>query len=191
VKEVFERGELLTPETCGWHYVEGLRLDDDPRIALFWDKVGLDHNGGRLAEGGHFVMTVDGQRKYIPEAEWEEFLAEQSKLLAERKTAIRHDAKFKLGAEEVKVQVRVVDDYIYGATWGGNTAYSREPIATLKKEELGIQGLPVIPMEEIRNAKVVVEQDKSRVRFVLQGREIVYDGSGFHVEVTSGVPTKN
>ena len=38
VKKILERGELLTPDTCGWHYVEGLRTDDDPRLALFWDK---------------------------------------------------------------------------------------------------------------------------------------------------------
>lgn len=34
-QEVLDRGELLGPETCGWNYVEGLRLDDDPRLALF------------------------------------------------------------------------------------------------------------------------------------------------------------
>jgi hypothetical protein len=60
VKEILERGELVTPETCGWHYVERLRLDDDYRLALFGDKAGLDHNGGLLAEGGHFVLFVDG-----------------------------------------------------------------------------------------------------------------------------------
>src|SRR5262249_12032314 len=32
VMERLERGERLTPETCGWHYVEGLTLKDDPRI---------------------------------------------------------------------------------------------------------------------------------------------------------------
>jgi len=151
-------------------------------------KVGLDHMGGRLAEGGHFVMTVDGQRAYIPQAEWDEFMAKQHELLAERKTAIRHDTMVRIDNDEVKVQVRVVDDCIYGSTWGGRTAYSREPIATLKKQELGLQGLPVIPKEEIRNAKVVV--DKARVRLVLQGREIVYDRSGFHVEAMFVEPPK-
>ena len=59
-----------------------------------------------------------------------------------------------------------------------------------------------IPAEEIRNAKVVVEQahtrslpdspkrttgqaNDSRVRFVLKGREIICDRSGFHIEATS------
>ena len=102
---------------------------------------------------------------------------------------------------EVKVQVRVVDDGIYGATWD-----SSELIATTKTQELGIQGLPVIPIEEISNAKVVVEQAGVRpvqqgpnlivvhpegpcVRFVLQGREIVYDRSGFHIRATTGGQT--
>jgi hypothetical protein len=184
VKEILERGDLLTPDTCGWHYVEGLRIDDDPRLALFWDKAGLDHNGGRMAESGHIVMFMPlMEHKHIPEAEWERFLEDQRKLLAERKTAIHHDATVRIDNREVKVQVRVVDDYIYGSTW-----YSREMIATIKEQESGIQGLPVIPIEEIRNAKVVVEQDKARVRFVLQGREIIYGKSGFHIEETATDP---
>ena len=32
VREILERGVLLGPETCGWHYVEGLTLADDPRL---------------------------------------------------------------------------------------------------------------------------------------------------------------
>ena len=184
VKDILERGELLTPDTCGWHYVEGLRLDDDPRLALFWDKIGLDHNGGRLAKPGHTVLLIDGGRKFIPETEWDAFMEEQRKLLAERNTAIRYDATVRIDDNEVKVQVRVVDDCIYGSTWGGNTSYSSEPIATLKKQELGIQGLPIIPIEEIKNAKVVVEQNKARVRFIMKGHEIVYDRSGFHVGAT-------
>ena len=34
----------------------------------------------------------------------------------------------------------------------------------------------------VKNAKVVVEQGKGRVRFVLEFREIVYDRHGFHVK---------
>lgn len=113
VKEILERGELLTPETCGWHYVEGLRADDDPRLALFWDKAGLDHNGGRMADGGHIVLFVGlMERKHIPEAEWDEFIETQRKLLAERKTAIHHDAKvqndatIQIDKDQVKIQAR-------------------------------------------------------------------------------------
>src|SRR5216683_121100 len=45
VEAILERGDHLGPDTCGWHYVEGLRLDDNRRLALCWDKVGLGHNG--------------------------------------------------------------------------------------------------------------------------------------------------
>ena len=71
----------MSPDTCGWHYVEGLRKDDDPRLALFWDKVGLGHNGERLNGGGHIVTFVDGFPKHIPESEWTGFLDEQESCL--------------------------------------------------------------------------------------------------------------
>jgi hypothetical protein len=77
--------ELLTPETCGWHYVEGLRKDDDHRLALFWDKVGLGHNGERLSDGGHWVCLVGGSIDYVSGDRWESFLAEQEQLRAKVK----------------------------------------------------------------------------------------------------------
>lgn len=82
VRARLEASELLTPETCGWHYVEGLRKDDDPRLALFWDKVGLGHNGERLSGGGHFVCFVSGPGsiEYIPGERWDKFLSEQKRL---------------------------------------------------------------------------------------------------------------
>lgn len=80
VQKRLSAGELLTPETCGWHYVEGLRKDDDPALALFWDKIGLGHNGERLSRGGHYVWFVNENMEYIPADHWEAFLAEQEKL---------------------------------------------------------------------------------------------------------------
>jgi hypothetical protein len=187
VKRILERGELLTPETCGWHYVEGLRLDDDFRLALLWDKVGLGHNGQRLADGGHYVTFIDGLNKYIPESEWAEFMEKQRQLLADRGTTaeIRHDATIRMDSHDVRVQVRVVDDAIYGRTEGSCVL-----LATLKDRGLGPRGDPFIPEEEIRKARVLVEPEKSRVRFVLQGREIIYDQSGFHLVTTANEPRK-
>jgi hypothetical protein len=79
-----ESGHLLSPELCGWHYVEGLRTDSNRRLALFWDKVGLGHNGERLPDGGHTVTLVSGEKRYIPAAEWQSFLSEQQSLLSSR-----------------------------------------------------------------------------------------------------------
>jgi hypothetical protein len=87
VRARLEAGELLTPETCGWHYVEGLRKGDDHRLALFWDKVGLGHNGERLAKGGHWVCFVSLSIEYVPESQWEAFRSEQDRLRANLKRA--------------------------------------------------------------------------------------------------------
>jgi hypothetical protein len=84
VKERLERGERLTPETCGWHYVEGLTLKDNPRIALLWGKVGLGHNGQRTSDGGQVVLLVNLGYEYIHGPDWASFLEEQQRLLTER-----------------------------------------------------------------------------------------------------------
>ncbi|MBN2579820.1 MAG: hypothetical protein JXB10_12605 [Pirellulales bacterium] len=85
VENLLQNGKPLGPTTCGWHYVdEGLTLSDDPEIALVWDKIGLDHNGGRLSEGGHSVIFIH-DTKEITEKEWPDFLKKQKTLLAARK----------------------------------------------------------------------------------------------------------
>lgn len=84
VQAILDRGERLGPDTCGWHYVEGLRLDDDRRFALCWDKVGLGHFGGRLSDGGHTVLFVNLGYEYVNGSRWEKFLEEQKRLWEER-----------------------------------------------------------------------------------------------------------
>jgi hypothetical protein len=84
VEEILQSGRHLGPETCGWHYVEGLTVKDDHRIAIFWDKIGLGHSGYRLPEGGHYVMFLSGFSEYIPESDWPAFLEEQETLLQQR-----------------------------------------------------------------------------------------------------------
>jgi hypothetical protein len=86
VQAILDRGELLGPDTCGWHYVEGLTLADDSQIALVWDKVGLDHNGGQHSDGGHSVW-FRGHEEYIRGPDWPEFLRRQRELMAARTDA--------------------------------------------------------------------------------------------------------
>lgn len=90
-QEILNQGKRLGPDTCGWNYVEDLRSDDDPRLAQFWDKEGLGHNGQRLSDGGHIVMFVSGISEYIPATQWDEFLAEQKELFAQRKNWQKKD----------------------------------------------------------------------------------------------------
>jgi len=84
VEKILKGGGLLGPESCGWHYVEGLRTNDDGRIGILWDKVGLGHNGQRLKHGGHEVIFIDGDRQFIPAKDWDAFLKGQQDLLAAR-----------------------------------------------------------------------------------------------------------
>jgi hypothetical protein len=78
-------GRLLDPDSCGWHYVEGLSITDDPNLALFWDKIGLDHNGGRLPNGGHSVVTISGSRTIVSASEWNAFLEGQKAILIKKR----------------------------------------------------------------------------------------------------------
>jgi hypothetical protein len=77
---IMASGRLLDPTTCGWNYVEGLRKDDDYRLALFWDKEGLGHFGARPPGGGHMVMFIRADARHIPAADWAGFLQDQEKL---------------------------------------------------------------------------------------------------------------
>ncbi len=80
-KQLLESGQPLTPETCGWQYVDGLTLQhaSSSRFAIFWDKIGLGHNSEYLPEGGHSVTFASGHGQVIREADWPRFIAEQEK----------------------------------------------------------------------------------------------------------------
>jgi hypothetical protein len=84
VQQILAHGQLLDADSCGWHYVEGLTKSDDGRLAIFWDKVGLSHNGQHLWEGGHSVVFLDADCRVVSAEEWPQFLEEQATLLAHR-----------------------------------------------------------------------------------------------------------
>jgi hypothetical protein len=84
VDAALQRDGVLGPESCGWHYIEGLHEDDDPQIASVWDKVtGLWHNGDRRDYIMHEVLLLNGSMQFISRQKWPEFVAEQKKLLKE------------------------------------------------------------------------------------------------------------
>lgn len=110
---ILKRGELLGPDTCDWHYVEGLTVYDDPRLALVWDKVGLGHNGERLSNGGHTILRVDHFRgeEVIPASEWSKFLEEQDRLMAARTEAAKRGLPVELTAKVRLPSGEIVDHY--------------------------------------------------------------------------------
>ena len=84
VDEALARDSLLGPDSCGWHYVEGLRTNDEPQIAVAWDKArGLNHGGRRMRGLEHEVILVDGSVLLISQEKWPAFVEEQKRLLAE------------------------------------------------------------------------------------------------------------
>jgi hypothetical protein len=86
-RSVLGQGGLLGPDSCGWHYVEGLTHNDDRRLALLWDKAGLGHFGERHFNGSREVVLVGGELTIVSGAEWPAFLQEQRDLLARRDAA--------------------------------------------------------------------------------------------------------
>lgn len=89
-KEILESGRLLGPDSCSWHYVEGLTEADSCELAIFWDKVpGLGHNCERMPEGRREVVFLTGASSYIPEKEWDAFLKEQEALMAARSERVK------------------------------------------------------------------------------------------------------
>ena len=90
VESALARDGALGPDSCGWHYVEGLTLADDGRLAVIWDKVaGLEHNGMRCPAGGHEVLFLNGSREFVSEAEWPQFLQRQEQLMEARTEAAK------------------------------------------------------------------------------------------------------
>jgi hypothetical protein len=105
VEATMANNSVLSPATCGWHYVEGLREDDPQTLAIAWDKVvGLDHNGRFHKHLQCEVVMLDGSAQQIPKAAWPKFCAQQreliAKVVAERTTndpAIRWSDEAALG----------------------------------------------------------------------------------------------
>jgi hypothetical protein len=80
-ERLLDAGLPLTPSTCDWQYVDGLTRPTSAsvanRIAIAWDKVGLGHNGERLPDGGHWVVFMSMSTRYVSQADWPRFLADQ------------------------------------------------------------------------------------------------------------------
>ncbi|MCU0777762.1 MAG: hypothetical protein MUF86_08850 [Akkermansiaceae bacterium] len=84
VQQILDRGDLLGPESCGWQYVSGLTLADDPGLALLWCKEALNHNGRRSKDGGREVVFVGADRRWISGDRWPAFLKQQEDLMRHR-----------------------------------------------------------------------------------------------------------
>jgi hypothetical protein len=84
VCRILEGGGLPGPESCGWQYVPGLTLADDPGLAILWCKEALGHNGQRTKDRGRQVVFIGKGIEWVSGEKWPAFLQEQADLLKRR-----------------------------------------------------------------------------------------------------------
>lgn len=144
--------------------------------------MGLGHNGQRLSRPGHTVLFVAGDRRFIPESDWLAFLLEQSRLLAERTNAVLGaSGVIEVNGEQVRAELRVVGDSLYGRIWHGWTMTTMELLANMDRDpKVGVVSIPVITKDQIRAAKAIADPKTQTIRFLLGNKECVFDGSAFH-----------
>ena len=122
VRAILDNGSLLGPDSCGWHYTDGLTRTDDTRIALLYCKQPLGHNGDKTKDGGRQVVFVGGGIEWISGNKWPAFLAEQKELLAKRSD------RAKAGAPLVDAVIELPD---------GRQVESVDAPYTLQEKEVG------------------------------------------------------
>ena len=122
VRAVLDSGGLLGPDSCGWHYADGLTRADDTRIALLYCKQPLGHNGDKTKDGGRQVVFVDGSIEWISGNKWPAFLVEQKELLSKRTDWA------KTGAPLVDAVIELPD---------GSHVESLDASYTLQEKEMG------------------------------------------------------
>ena len=72
-------GAEITDDASSWAYWPGFGLDDDPEIAIIWErKAGLGFDGRRSF--GHAVGFISGEHRQVPDVAWESFLKQQDTL---------------------------------------------------------------------------------------------------------------
>ena len=125
VRAILEGGGLLGPDTCGWHYTDGLTRADDPRIALLYCKQPLGHNGQKTKDGGRQVVFVGGNIDWISGEKWSPFLEEQKELLSKR------SGRAKTGAPLVDAIIELPD---------GRQIKSLDAPYTIQEQEAGADG---------------------------------------------------
>jgi hypothetical protein len=78
----------LDATTTSWVYLPGLRLDDDPRLALIYERrFGIRASGRRDPALGRMVVLLNGEVRFVKEKDWERFQAEQETLRPSRRAA--------------------------------------------------------------------------------------------------------
>jgi hypothetical protein len=80
VTNALQVGRSLSNVTS-WHYVPGLKNDDNPGLAILWEsKFGLSEGGKRIPQMTRSVLLVDYRITNILDTAWPTFLKDQEQL---------------------------------------------------------------------------------------------------------------
>lgn len=80
-EKCLREGKTIETNISSWVYFPGFSTNDDPRIALIWEReAGIFVNGGRAE--GHAVGFVGGGYDQVPPKDWPQFLKLQEALRA-------------------------------------------------------------------------------------------------------------
>jgi hypothetical protein len=75
-------GGELDNTMSSWVYWQGFHIDDNPNLAVIWERRdGIAYNGTRTQKGSHSVGFIDGTKKQI--YDWDKFAKKQKKLREE------------------------------------------------------------------------------------------------------------
>jgi hypothetical protein len=81
-------GKMIDEAVSSWVYHPGFRNDDNPEIAIIWERrAGIFVNGSR--SDGHAVGYADGGCAQISSSKWPEFLKRQEELRNEALSGAR------------------------------------------------------------------------------------------------------
>lgn len=70
-RDLLVRGGTLTSNLSSWCYTPGFREDEDPPVAVIWDRAGgLRWNAMRAARGSRAVGFSDGSHRQVSAEEW-------------------------------------------------------------------------------------------------------------------------
>src|SRR5690349_20218078 len=94
VRQCLETGRAIDSSISSWVYWQGFRADDDPRLAIIWERAeGVNGIGQRSLSGGHAVGFADGTYRQIAKTDWAAFVKSQEVLRAKVVSGRKADLK--------------------------------------------------------------------------------------------------
>jgi hypothetical protein len=81
LQDALTQGRDIDESLTSWRYVQGLRTNDPPNLAILWEsEAGISDDGRRNGYGSRAVLFLNGGITNIPNSEWDRFIDDQASL---------------------------------------------------------------------------------------------------------------